>query len=792
MTKEEKLSQRVRREKEDVLAASPQVDIERVKFLLETYKETEGEPVILRRAKFFNKLCTRKTIFIDNNPFAGTATQYKYGSYPFPEFGCRWMKKVKEVYLQRGVAPVTPEVSEWLNKAVDYWKDNNIYNQTQRIIAETRNVDIGLLQKCGFGTELCPGGFVGTLPDYPTVLTKGLNGIVSDVRNEISRLDIGLKEDFDKLHFYKASLLCLEGMISLAQRYAALAEDMAQREPNPERKRQLEKIAQSCRWVPANPPRSFYEALQATWFTELGIWLESPQVLTGPLGRFAEYLYPFYKKDKEADKITEDEAVELLQFHFLKVMGLAQILPPHGAGFSSTRIGIQLGIGGLTAEGEDATTELDYLVLEAMEQLKTPEPLIYLHYHDKLPDELLLKCVDLIRTGIGMPAFINAQRTVERHLLHHKEMTLEEARYGGAFGCVQSIMPGYMDCYWEGVFNCAKMVELTLNNGKDPLTGVQIGPQTGDPETFSGYDQFVKALEKQMEYSIRLMRDIGRVAWNVERDFPVPYASSVMNDCIKKGKDVIEGGARYSVCSGVTFGGAIDSANSLAAIKKLVYEDKKITIKQLKDALASDFSGYEQIQRMCLDAPKYGNDDPYVDSITKNIYETCYREHQKFPDYLGRPTMVQAYSVTAHVAMGRFTGALPSGRKARMFLTDASVSATPGTDKNGPTALIRSAAKVIDTIKFGSNHLNMKFHPSTLSGREGARKFLQLIKTYMDLGGYHVQFNCVSSETLRDAQQHPEKYRNLIVRVAGFSAYFIHLDPMLQDELIKRSELKFN
>jgi formate C-acetyltransferase len=502
-------------------------------------------------------------------------------------------------------------------------------------------------------------------------------------------------------------------------------------------------------------------------------------------------MYPFYQKDRDDGKLTDEEVIELLQFFFIKLNGLAQVLPPHGFAWSQSRLGLHLCLGGLTADGDDATNDLDWLVLEAQRRLQLPEPLVDLLYHDKLSQDFLLKCVDLIKTGIGQPAVHNVVKAVERHL-YHEHMPLEEARDFSILGCVQTWRAGYAIATWEGAFNIAKMVELALNNGRDPLTGIRLGPETGEVELFQSYDEFYEAVTRQMRYFIPLQRQIGRTAWNIERDLPIPFASALTRDCVERGKDVKDGGARYNQANGMTFVAGIDAANSLAAVKKLVFEEKKITMKQLKEALAANFEGYEDIWRMCMEAPKYGNDVDYVDSIAKQLYEVCYNEHQKFPDFLGRPVKPEAYSVTTHFATGRFTGALPYGRKARVPLTDASVSASPGTDTNGPTALVRSAVRVIDTAKWGGNHLNMKFHPTVLGTVEGAKKLLSLIKTYFDLGGFHVQFNCVSSETLRRAQLHPEDYRELVVRVAGFSAFFIHLDREVQDEIIKRTELEFN
>jgi formate C-acetyltransferase len=565
---------------------------------------------------------------------------------------------------------------------------------------------------------------------------------------------------------------------------------MASKETNPQRRSELERLSRTCRHVPANPARNFFEALQSVWFVHLGVWIEGPFVLNCPPSRFTQYMYPYFRKDFDSGKLSESEAVELIQYYFLKINGLAMVLPPHGFAWSQSRLGQHLCLGGYTPDGEDATNRLDWLVLEAQQSLRLPEPLVDLLYTNRMQGDFLMKCVELVKTGIGQPAMHNIDRAIASHLLHDK-MPLEEARGISIIGCVQTQLPGYSAVPWEGGFNTAKMVEFALNDGRDPLSGEQLGLHTGDPETFKTYDEFYQAYLKQLEYFVTLQRTVSRTAWNVMRAFPLPFSSSTANDCIKTGKDVMEGGARYNQANGTTFVAAVDSANSLAAIRKLVYEDRKLTMKRLKEALAADFAGFEDVQRMCLDAPKYGNDDEYADSIARDIFEHCYRLHLRFPDFLGRPSKPEAYSVTVHFAVGRFTGALPCGRKARIPLTDASVSAMPGTDRNGPTALVKSAARVIDTSKWGVNHLNMKFHPTALAGIEGSRKLLSLVKTYFDLGGFHVQFNCVRSETLREAQLHPEKFRDLVVRVAGFSAFFIHLDKQVQDEIIKRTELSF-
>ncbi|RJQ40924.1 MAG: pyruvate formate-lyase [Dehalococcoidia bacterium] len=785
------LSSRVDREKEALLSAEPRVDTEKIKFQLEVYRANAEQPAIIKRARLFNKLCREKKIFIDDNPLVGTLTRYKYGSYPIPEFGSRWLKKTDAFSLQRGKASVTKEDLKLLHRAAEYWWDASVFNRTKEIMAESRGVDIGLLQKCGLGTEYTPGGFGNVTPDFATVLSKGLNGVLAGIAKKKAELDTSQAESVAKWHFYTAAALCLEGFIALADRYAGLAEEMSRNESNPERRRELKQIARICRRVPAKPASNFREALQSVWFVQLGTWMESPFVLNCPPGRFPQYLYHFYREDVSRGLIDDEAVIELIQFYFLKLNGLAQVLPPHGFAWSQSRLGLHLCIGGLSPDGADATNELDWLVLEAQYRIRLPEPLVDLMYHDKLSPEFLQKCVELIKTGLGQPAVHNVEKAIARHI-YHQQMPLSEARDLSIVGCVQSWRSGYSLAPWEGAFNIAKMVELALNDGKDPLTGLQLGPHTGEAESFRSYNEFYQALLSQMKHFIRLQREIGSTAWKVERDFPIPFASALTNDCVARGLDVMDGGARYHQGNGMTFVGGIDAANSLAAIRELIFKNKLMTMARLKQALVADFKSHESVLQMCQRAPKYGNDDESVDAIARSLYEVCYAGHQKSPDFLGRHSKPEAYSVVTHFATGRFTGALPSGRRAGTPLTDASVSASPGTDTGGPTALIKSAARTIDTVKFGSNHLNMKFHPSVFSNLQGDKNLMALIKTYFDLGGYHVQFNCVSSKTLLEAQRHPEKYRDLVVRVAGFSAFFVHLDREVQDEIIKRTELTFS
>ena len=784
--------------RKELVEVAPRLDTERFKFLIESYHGTEGESTIIRRAKLFEKILNEKTIYVDENPIVGTVTKYQAGLWPHPEWTCRWMKKEAEQRFQMGKLDITKDISEedklLIDEAVDYWQTRCVNYVTNQTFTERTGINaVARLFRPGAavqGIPQFPLGFI--ILDYGKVLNKGMKGVIAEVEKEIEKLPVGNLEALQKWHFYNALLISLNAAINFARRYAALAREMAAAESNTGRKDELLEIAEVCDWVPENPARSFREAIQSYWFTLCAANIETNTWAIAP-GRFPLYMYPFYKKDKEAGRITEEEVKGLLASLFVKY----QEIQIHNSEVqfrgNSGQMALHISIGGVNEEGEDATNELDYLLLEVQKQMKCAQPSLTLLYHNKLSEEFLLKCVELIRMGIGQPQFLNNDNMVPKLLLFHEGMTLADARAGANQGCVPVQTLGCSNNY-EGIFNLAKMMELALNNGKDPRTGVEVGPETGEAEFFQSYEELWQAVKKQIDHCTKVMRDYERLALSVTAEIaPLPFQSGLIPGCIEKGKDVMEGGSRYGGIGSIYITG-VDLANSLAAVKKLVFDDKQITMKQLKEALSANFEGdgYGDIQKMCLEAPKHGNDDPYVDDIVRDVYAAAWEAHEgQGPDFLGRRTRPEAFSASVHNTFGYVTGALPTGRKAGIALSDASVSAMPGTDRNGPTALVKSAAKAIDTVKYGTNHLNIKFHPSALEGREGARKMLALVNTYMDLGGHHVQFNCVSTETLQDAQLHPEEHRDLVVRVAGFSAFFIHLDEGVQDELIKRSEIKF-
>ncbi|MEM3580267.1 MAG: pyruvate formate lyase family protein, partial [Candidatus Bathyarchaeia archaeon] len=558
------------------------------------------------------------------------------------------------------------------------------------------------------------------------------------------------------------------------------------KENDPLRKKELERIAETCRWVPANPARTFYEAIQSFWF----IYLVTQQSTAG-MGRFDQYMYPFYKRDKDSGRITDEEVLALLCELRIKDMELISA-PVRGikrqqyAGFAKWHNMI---IGGVTPDGRDATNELTYLVLEAAKIVRTPHHTITLRVHENTPEDLMIKALEVVKLGIGMPAFIGDKSYID--FLVSLGVPLEAARDYCVAGCIEATIPARSRQSKCTFFVVPKVLEIFMNNGIDPRTGLKVGPFEVDLESISDYDQFVSLFKKYIEYFVGTSAELINLDIGKSTELASPIDSALLEGAITTGKNLMERRMLYENLGAISSCGMINVADSLAAIKKLVFDDKKITLKQLKEALAANWQGYEEIRKMCLEAPKYGNDDDYVDSIAVDLYNFYADTVQKYCTVRGAPFIPAAISITSQWAGGAITGATPDGRLAGEVLADGGSSPMRGRDVNGPTAVIKSASK-INQSRFQSVLMNMKFHPSALSSTEDLRKLAFLIKTYFNLGGKHVQFNVVSKETLIDAQKHPENYRDLIVRVAGYSAYFVELSKSIQDEVIKRTEHSFN
>ena len=809
--KGEPSTERTKRLKERYLKAELRLDLTWPCLITDYLKRTEGQPIIEQRGGAFKYAMDNLTPIIrDDELIVGCQTRYIRGSHPYPEFAVSWIKEElqrgsdrnRETIFQVGegggiakedtfiVYACTEEDRKILENLVSYWDGRSMECISRRYFKEMgRGEELDgaesslLVTPMNFPTP--EGRFV---LDYEKVLTIGFNGILKQINEKMNQLHVVTMKDIRKLAFYQAARCCCEGIIVWANNHAAEAEKLARKEVDAQRKKELEKIAGICRLVPANPPRTFYEALQSFWFTHLAGLVESGAMGMSP-GRFDQYMYPFYKKDKKEGTITRAETIELLECLRIKFSEIQRVASRAWEGLSSGGLFQNMVLGGITSQGEDASNELSHLLVESAITMQTVQPTLSIRNNDKVSEDFLLKGVELVKTGIGMPAWFNDDVAIP-HFLRYTRSTLEEARNYAMGGCSEMQLPGNRyGINIPGFVNEAKCLELALNDGVDPVSGRRVGVQTGPVEAMD-FEQIVDAHKKQQAYALTLQADFWNLVMGVHRELcPLIYASVLTDDCIEKGLCMDDGGVRYKDSPTLLISGMINVANSLAAIKTCVFEEKAFNMKQLKDALAANFDedGYEEIRRKLLDAPKFGNNDDYVDSIAKRLYDDYYHEVFEHPNYFGVPYTPGALSISAHPVFGKACGALPDGRKSSVSLCDAGVSAFPGTDTKGPTALILSASK-IDAVPALSILFNMKFHPTAVKGIDGSRGLLSLIKTFFDLGGWHIQFNVVDTEMLRDAQLHPEDYRNLTVRVAGFSAYWVELSKQVQDEIIARTE----
>jgi len=784
--KELDLSPRVQKLLDNYYAARPEVFAERAVLATEAYTQTEGLPILVRRAKLMGHILNGITVLIrDGELIVGCKTPAILGSPLYPEVASAWVEEELDTIALREEAPfyLSDETKETLRAEVfDYWRGKQVYNRIMEVLpAEIQQAtDEGLFFHYYLNRSI---GHITV--DYERVLKKGFLGLKAEVEDELKKIDYEKRGCLKKIHLLQAMSLCCDAAIRFAERYAEEAEHLAAAESDPDRCAELERIAEICRWVPAHPARTFQEALQSFWYVHLILNLETNSYAIGP-GRFDQYMYPYYRADIDAGRLTRAQASELLACLWIKFNELTVVKEGGTAKASTTYNDFQnLNLGGQTNEGQDATNELSYLCVDVIGQLKLPQPQIAALISVKTPDQFLMKACEVIRMGFGLPAVFNDDEKVQALL--HKGKTLEDARLGGINGCVELVAPGKDNMASSGYLSMPKCLELALNNGINPLTGTQLGSKTGDPRDFTSFDQLMEAFRQQLAHAIELKTVYDGIARQAYAEFcPVPFTSLLISDCLEKGRDYHDGGARYNlplIC-GVGTG---TMADSLAAIKKLVYYDEKMSLEELVTALRANFAGYERLRQMLLNrAPKWGNGDGYVDTLAHDVVEMFCDELEKHCNAEGVPYAANMIPTTTHIWFGSLNGATPDGRLAETPLSEG-ISPVQGMDTNGPTAVVRSMAR-LDHARCCGTLLNMKFHPSALRGEEGLHNFAHLVRTYFKLGGHHMQFNVISAETLRAAQEHPEEHRNMIVRVAGYSDYFVRLSRDLQDEIISRTE----
>ena len=750
------------------------------------YARTDGQPSLLRRAEALEEILKDTTVLIrEGELIVGCKTSAILGSPLYPEVACDWVEQELDTIALREESPfkVSDKTKATLcNEVFEYWRGKQVYSQIMAALPKEvlRASDEGAFFHYFLNRTI---GHITV--DYERVLKKGFLGLKAEVEAEFDNINYEDSGCLKKIFLLQAMSRSCDAAILFAKRYAQEAERLAADERDPLRKAELKNIAEICRWIPANPARSFYEALQSFYFVHLILNLETNSYAISP-GRFDQYLYPYYQADTESGKITRGQAWELLACLWIKLNELTVVKEGGTAKASNTYNDFQnLNLGGQTTDGRDATNDLSFLCLDVTGCLHLPQPQISVLISEMTPNKFLAKACQVVSFGFGMPALFNEDEKTQALL--HKGKTLEDARRGGINGCVELVVQGKDMMASSGYFNMPKSLELALNNGINPMTGTQLGPRTGYPEELTTFDDLLESFRKQMAYGINLKMIYDGIAKQVYAEFcPVPFTSLLMDDCLEKGLDYHDGGTHYSLpmMCGVGTG---TMADALAAIKKMVYYDKTISLKHLVEVLHADFIGYErELQLLRNRMPKWGNGDDFVDTLAHDVVEMFADELEKHHDERGVPYAANMIPTTTHIWFGDLTTATPDGRRSKSPLSEG-ISPVQGMDQKGPTAVIRSMAR-LDHARCCGTLLNMRFHPSVISGEENLEKLAYLVRTYFKLGGHHMQFNVLSSEVLQAAQQQPEDYQDLIVRVAGYSDYFVRLSQDLQNEIISRTE----
>jgi pyruvate formate-lyase/glycerol dehydratase family glycyl radical enzyme len=779
--------------------------IEKARLITESYRQTEGEPAVLRYAKAFSHMLGNMPALIGSDElFVGEGASKPWGAEIDPFLGV-WREEEVKAAAAEGIIsveemdwPMFRELGRfWETRCSEYVQsklfDERLYKYLQLGVTLPPMRRKDEFRGAYAGSGLCLSfAFTDCYTDFDRWL-NGLNPIIAEAEEELRNLRFFNLESVEKKVFLEAMIIALKAVIRLADRYAEAAESLAKKEENSRRREELKRIAETCRWVPANRPNSFYQAVQSLWFNQI---LSAP-TSTHNLGRFDQYMYPFYKKDLDEGRISKEEVLTLLCELRIKCMRpenikLSSAKRSQHAGFAKWR---NMTIGGVTADGKDASNDLTYLILEAADRLRTSHHTISLRVHDETPEDLLIKALEVVKTGIGMPAIALDKSFIE--YLTSGGIPVEDARNYHLAGCVDPAIPGKASFLAGSFFVAPKVLEIFLNNGVDPRTGLEAFSPKHCVEDLKTFEEFYKAFTDILSHFISLWHEHSFLVASYSKEYydvVEILETATMQDGIRIGKPL----SRRKPVPPFDFRalmvpvGVINVADSLAAVKTLVFDEKKISMKALKQALAANWEGYEDIRKLCMQAPKYGNDMDYVDSIARELYRFLIEEETKYRTF-GRPEHgkirgIGGASISSMFAGGAIIGATPDGRFAGTTLADGTASPAQGRDTHGPTAMLRSAAK-IDQAQCASTLLNVKLHPSSLTTRDDLKKLGSLIKTYSSMGGKWIQFNVVGNEQLLEAQKFPENYRDLIVRVAGYSAYFVDLGKGVQDDVVRRMEI---
>jgi formate C-acetyltransferase len=772
--------------------------IEKLRIACEVYAATDGEPTMLRRAKTFAAILERIPIMIgDHELIVGQGASKPMGLEIDPEYGIWTQDEIEalksegyvidpadEAELQRLNAGMRPRtLVSGMSAAVGGHERLWPFMRSGVILPPWKSAQEGSgggYAQSGLG--LGPGFFLMCI-DFSRVLNGGLRAIVDEAEQALRDLRYQREDCLQRAQYLQSVILVHRAAIAFANRYGELAEQMARAELRPQRRAELERIAETCRRVPEFPARTFYEALQSFWFIFLMI---SPSPTT-TAGRFDQYMYPFYRADREAGRITEEEALELLECLRLKDMQLNRT-----SGMNNRKKNAGMAkwhnwtIGGVKRDGSDASNELTYLLLQAASEAPTPHHTLTLRVHEGTPQRLLVEALKVVRLGIGLPAFVGDPSYIEYFTRYG--VPAEEAREYVMTGCLDANLPGKSRVVAVGMFIVPLVFDIFRLNGTDPNTGLRIGLETGDWADFSSYEEFYSTFLKQLRHFMEMAAEKDNIELLVSRGlFPDPFRASLMDQGVACGRDTLDRRMFFENGAVLNPVGMINVADSLAAVRQLVFEEKRISMRTLQSALAADWDGYEDIRLLCLTAPKYGNGDDSVDLLAADLYAFWAKTANELPTIFGSTHKATAISITSHQPGGALTGATPDGRRAHQICADGTVSPMQGRDRHGPTAVLRSALK-IDQGAYQATLMNLKFHPTALATDAGLEKLAILLRTYFNRGGKHIQFNVVTREMLLAAQAEPENHRDLVVRVAGYSAYFTQLNRPVQDEVIARTE----
>jgi len=781
---------RVTKLRDQSVETKPYISTERAELVTEFYRGDVPlrESVPVCRALAFKHIMEHKTVCMnDGELIVGERGPAPKATPTYPELCCHSLEDLRILdSRERTPFAVTDEVTAvYERKIIPFWTGKTMREKVFAAMDEDwhRAFNAGVFTE--FMEQRAPGHAI--LDDK--IYRKGMLDFKRDIAENRRKLDyFNDPRAYEKDQEYRAMEICADAVIALAQRHAEKATQLAEHETDPDRRVELERIAEVCSRVPAHAPRNFWEALQSYWFVHLSVITELNTWDSFNPGRLDQHLQPFYEKGLQDETLTREHAEELLQCFWIKFNN--QPAPPK-VGVTEEQSGTYtdfalINIGGLKpSDGTDGVNDVSYMMLDVVDEMHLTQPSACIQISKRNPDRFLRRACEVIRTGTGQPSVFNTDVIIKEMLQDGKNMT--DARSGGPSGCVTISSFGKESCTLTGYINWPKILELALHDGVDPHSGEQLGPQTGDACEFASYEKLMDAYRKQLEYFIDLkIRGNNIIERLFANHMPAPFMSIMMDDCIARGVDYHNGGARYNptYIQGVGVGTVTDS---LAAVKYHVFEQQDVAMDDLLAAMRADFEGHESLRHTLLEhSPKYGNDDDFADTITEEVFDVYYDLLNGRPNNKGGKYRVNLLPTTVHIYFGSVVGAMPCGRKAGESVSEG-ISPSQGGDRQGPTAVIKSAAR-IDHVRTGGTLLNMKFNPQVLAGDDGIEKLAHLIRAYFKLDGHHIQFNVTTAETLREAQQNPEQHRDLIVRVAGYSDYFVDVGRDLQEEIIARTE----